>query len=111
MALFQIPYPDTTNEDMQVLLDGVSYSLTWLWNGRDDHWYLSISLQDGTTVASGMRVVVGWDLLQSVSSLDAPPGELYFFDMSTDDGSNTGEDPRLDDLGARVEGFYVSSEG
>ncbi len=108
MALFQLPYPSSENETMQVTLDGVSYRLTWLWNARDSHWFLSLALLDGTSVASGMRVVISWDLLQHIGHLRAPPGEIYFFDQSVDSSSIAGDDPRQDDLGKRVQGYYVS---
>lgn len=108
MALFQLPYPSSVNESMQVTLDGATYRLTWRWNERDAHWFLSLALLDGTSIVGGMRVVISWDLLQNVGHLNAPPGQIYFFDQSVDSSSIAGEDPRQDDLGTRVQGYYVS---
>lgn len=110
MATLVLPMPSSPSETQRVSLDGTEYSVVWRWNGRDEHWTVSFNAVDGTPLTSGLRVVIGFDLLIPVSNVDAPRGELFFFDLSTSDAETAGIDPGIDDLGDRVQGFYVEPE-
>ena len=81
-----------------------------LVNERDNHWSLGISTEDGTSIVAGRRVVVGWDMLLSVSNESAPTGALIC--VATEDPLNlagTGDiDPGLTDLGSRCDILYYT---
>jgi hypothetical protein len=81
----------------QVELGGVVYRLTFAWNLRDSAWYMSIADVDGVAIVSGIRIVVDYPLLNSVSNADRPTGLLLAIDTS-----GAGLDPGLEDLGDRV---------
>lgn len=78
------------------------YLLTFDWNGRDNHWHLSIALEDQTPVVSGVKIVVGTPLLRTVPGANRPEGEIFAIDTT---GSHA--DPTLETLGASVPLIYV----
>jgi len=107
-TIYDFPTPTRSNETQQVSLSGRLYTLRWLWNERDARWFMDLALSDGTPIVSGVRVVVGWDLLASVTHESRPPGAIIFFDHTTSDETLRGDDPGLDDFGDRVVGYYVT---
>ena len=109
-TVYQIPVPVRSNEDVRVQLDGTTYTFRWLWLARDAHWSLSLYDVEGIAIVSGLRVVVGWDLLLDVSNEIAPTGSLYFFDESTSSTTVYGVDPGETDLGDRVFCYYVPAD-
>ena len=78
------------------------YLLTFDWNGRDNHWYLSIALEDQTPVVSGVKLVVGTPLLRSVPGVNRPEGDILAIDTTGKHG-----DPTLETLGSSVLLMYV----
>lgn len=108
----QLPTPPTDVPDwtVRVALEGATYQFRYLWNERDNHWSLGISTEDGTSIVAGRRVVVGWDMLLSVSNESAPTGALIC--VATEDPLNlagTGDiDPGLTDLGSRCDILYYT---
>ena len=103
--MLDLPSPITYNEEMRVTLDGITYKFLYRWNERSGHWYLSIYLLDDTPIITGLRIIIGWNLLLNVNNLQKPQGALFFLDLSTNDG--LGDPPGSDDLGNRVQGYYL----
>jgi hypothetical protein len=88
---------DTEYYSKRVELDGVIYELTFAWNTREEVWMLSVADADGVALASGVKVVVDYQLFQSVSNADMPAGTMMALDTS-----GAGLDPGLKELGERV---------
>lgn len=106
MANLIIPLTSTTSNFRQVVsLDGVSYTLSFLWNDRATAWFCELRSQDGEVLAAYRKICVDqpWIYRDSLESL--PAGQLWFF--TTDGG---GIDPGLLDLGVRVQLEYVIEE-
>lgn len=100
--MISIPvFSDSTYYDLQVVLDGVTYTLEFRWNDRASGWFLNILNADADEIIqAGIRVVVDFPL--NLYRADrTPPGLLYARDTS---GTRT--DPGLKDLGDRVQFFY-----
>lgn len=95
-------YPDET---VRVSLDGRSYSIRWLWNGREGVWSFSIADADGTDLQCGVRVVLGANLLEWTSDPRAPGGAIMVVDAT---GGTT--EPDLDTLGQRVQVIYLTAD-
>jgi hypothetical protein len=98
MATFIIP----TRTDLEyyterVELDGVVFELTFSWNTREEVWMISVADADGVALASGVKIVVDWELFRSVSNADMPEGIMMALDTS-----GAGLDPGLTELGERV---------
>ena len=90
-----------------VRLDGVDYILKLSWNGRRDHWVLSLYLADAaaTPIVQGRQVVLYTNLLRAGVVVGTPPGQLFAF--ATD--SRT-EHPGLTGLGTRTTLAYRPQE-
>lgn len=84
-------------------LDGVDYVLTFALNLRDSYWYLDVADQDGVPIATGIKVVVSWDLLHRCIDERKPKGMLMAFDTT-----GRGLDPGPADFGTRVQLFYLT---
>lgn len=92
---------------MTVPLDGTDYLFEFRHNQREDCWYFSISLTDGTALASGVKVVSDRPLLSRFGDVRLPPGMLVAFANTSDKSP-----PRLADLGEdrRVTLIYFAAE-
>ena len=88
---------DSEHYSERVELDGTIYGLTFMWNTREEAWFLSVADADGVALVSGVKLVADWQLFQSVSNASMPPGEMVAVDTS-----GAGLDPGLTDLGERV---------
>ena len=98
MATLILPVTSDSSSSLIVTLDGTNYLLDRAWNDRDEAWYMDISLDDGTLLAAGRKLVVDWPLT-GIRDTDPrmPPGVIFCTDTS---GKQI--DPGLNDLGARV---------
>ena len=80
--IYSIPVQSTTDPfSQQVELDGFLYDLTFLWNERDQHWFLTIG-RDDVVLVSEVKLVVTDDLLSQYTRVeDLPPGTLSIVDL------------------------------
>lgn len=107
MALIDIPVTNWPDETATFVLEDVSYKIRTRYNERAGAWFADVSLEDGTAIATGRKIVVGWAISGlRESSADRLPGILYATDTSAKD-----EDPTVDDLGTRVLLRYLESTG
>ena len=70
-------FPDFTET---VTLDDVPYRLRFKWNHRGEFWSMRISENDGTVIASSIRVVLNYEMIASYADLELPPGKLFVTD-------------------------------
>jgi len=64
-------------------LDGIPYVLDIHWNTRGEFWALSISDKANNKLVSGIKVTLGYDLLESCRYLDGmPKGALVVIDAA-----------------------------
>lgn len=95
---------DTGYFDLQVNLDGVTYTLEFRWNVRLGAWFMNVFDIDGTTAYQvGVRLVVDNPLSPNI--VDRIPSGVF---VAVDTGSplGGGQDPNFDDLGSRVQLTY-----
>ncbi len=105
-----IPYlipvkPSVPWQELQVVLDGVTFTLELQWSERDLGWYLNIMTEAGEPICMGVKVVIDWPLGGRCSDPRMPAGSLLAADTSS-----ARRDPVLADLGARVLLTYVPAE-
>lgn len=108
MALI-VPIVRTTDDasffDLQASLDGVTYSIEFRWNVRLGAWFMTVFDAEGITpLIVGIRLVVDYPLAQNLVDR-TPPG--YFLAVDTGASEGFGQDPGFDDLGSRVQLWYV----
>jgi hypothetical protein len=92
------------NYSFEAELDGATYILQFNWNDRASAWFLSLSKDDGTKLASGIKLTTGTVVFDWLVDLDAPIGRLYVYDSSLTDA-----DPGRYDLadGQRCQLLYI----
>lgn len=79
---------------MTTVLDGTDYLFEFRHNQREDCWYLSVSLTDGTLLVAGVKVVSDRPLLTRFADVRLPPGMLVAFANTSDKSP-----PKLAELG------------
>lgn len=91
--------------DLQVVLEGVTYTLEFRWNVRLGAWFMNIYDADGTTaILVGIRLVANYMLGAYNVGYGGPPGGFAAFDTS-----GQGLDPGLEELGDRVQLIYYTA--
>lgn len=83
---------------VRTTLLGAEYRLDFLWNTRDEHWYLSMFDATGTPIVQGVKVVIGNFILRTNRGQVRPRGWLVAIDKE-----GTDIDPGRNDLGTRVD--------
>jgi hypothetical protein len=91
-----------SNYEQVTSLDGEDFILRFLWNERDNHWYLTIRDSAGSDIITGVKLVADIPIASHVADEDMPAGQIWTIDMT-----GAGADPGLRDLGARVLLAYV----
>lgn len=84
------PTPETTHYVSTVTLEQARYNFEFYSNAVTQGWAFDLSNDGGTSVARGIALTAGIDLLYPYRHLDFPPGQLYVRDK----GLN-GADPGL----------------
>lgn len=95
---------DLTHYDMQVVLDGTTYTLELRWNTRASAWFMHIFTEAGDPIVCGVRVVVDQPLGARTRDARRPSGFMFAVDTS---GKHV--DPTIDDLGERVQIIYLTA--
>lgn len=90
---FIIPTPDSTEprRRQRTEIEGREYVFVFDWNAREAKWSLSLYDQDESAIVTGIKLVIDFPLIRTVSDSRAPSGDLFV----TSDGN---EDPTLDTL-------------
>ena len=79
-----IPFKDFPAFVEKVVLDGVPYQLRFWWNSTGEYWTLQMLNNSGTILLSGIKIVLGIELISAFVWMGLPPGELWAID-STDE--------------------------
>lgn len=81
MATYTIPVRSGVEAFKQTIeLDGKYYSLSFYYNIRDQHWFLTIA-RETVILVSGLKLVHSDDLLSQFRHIeDAPQGALFIQD-------------------------------
>ncbi len=84
-------------------IDGKQYVFAIYWNNRDSSWYMDLLEEDETPIVQGVRIVLGTYLGRRVNHELFVKGAFQAFDLS---GEN--RDATFDDIGTRVEVWYMT---
>lgn len=99
------PNADVSHFSYSVTLESVRYAFAFYTNTVDGGWYFDIANEDVSSVARGIAVANGVNLLFPYRHLDLPPGNLFVFDKGLD-----GADPDLTAfLDGRAALYYLES--
>lgn len=95
-------YNGEAKYDQVTSLDGIDFRLTFLWNARDSHWYLTIRTVDDEEITGceGVKLVQGGWPIRRVYDPNRPAGELLVY-------SELETEPGLEDLGFSTDLMYI----
>lgn len=106
MAIHLITLP-TSNPSFffTTVLDGVHYGFDFNWNDRDQAWYFDVSDGAGNLIQAGIKLVLGAYLGRAMR---VPPFSTGVFVAV--DTSGEQKDAGIDDLGARIQLYYIPDQ-
>jgi hypothetical protein len=84
-----IQYPSYTNE---IVFDGISYIIKFVWNTRGEFWTISFFDINYNPILLGLKLVLNYSLLKDFHYLALPTGELCIFDSSSNNNKIAYED-------------------
>ena len=76
-----------------VSLNGVTYRLEFVYNGRDASWCMSVYAAGGDVLVSGVRVRADYPLMRQYVSAELPDGVMFCVDVEA-----ARREPGRDDL-------------
>jgi len=85
-------------------IEDAPYNFNVRWNTRDAAWYFDVTSEDGTVLREGVKVVLGAFLGRACT--------LAFFEkgvLVARDSTDAGIDAKFDDIGTRVQVFYMTA--
>lgn len=107
MAILQIPTsPDAPFYSQVSQLEGVDYGLVFVYDQRENCYYLSIEDVAGNPIVKGVKLVCNVSLIGHFSIESLPPGVLFV--LSSDVFNQT--PPGIDELGSRCQLMYATSD-
>jgi len=79
--MIAIPMLDLSSFTQQVPMDGILFNLKIVWNTRGEFWTLSIRGTDDIPIVNGIKMVLGFALLNGYRHITAlPPGDIFVSD-------------------------------
>lgn len=99
--LITVPRGTDGNLTFQVELDGVVFTMVFLYNRRADVWYFDLLDEAGAAIRRSIKLTTGWAWLRQVQRAGRPDGELLALD-TTQSGLRT----TLDELNDRIQFIY-----
>ena len=84
MANVVVPFKDYPAFIERVVLDGTPYKIRFRWNTVGLYWTIQFLTVDGTILISGIKIVLGYELINDHVWIGSPPGELYAIDPTGD---------------------------
>lgn len=104
LSNYLIPLTNTPQQ-FEITLAGVIYTLTVKWNdSADAGWMIDIDDSSGNSIADGLPLVTGTDILAGLGYLGIG-GSLYILT----NGANPFDVPTLDNLGTDSNLYFQTS--
>ncbi len=89
----------------EVILDNISFLFDFTFNERSEQWSMSILQPDEIPIMHGIKLVLGYSLLDQFDYLDLPPGEIFCVDTT----DNETEINRTN-MGSIIELIYIPED-
>jgi len=93
----------SAQQQIQIAMGGVVYTLTVWWNTEADCWVLDIADQNGKNILTGLALVTGCDLLGQYAYLGFGGSLVCQTDFQTD------AIPTYENLGSNSQLYFVTS--
>jgi hypothetical protein len=96
--------PSDASYRLATNIENENYIFFVRWNSRDAAWYFDLLEQNGTMIARGVKIVLGAPLARSTVHRLFAAGVFVARDTT-----KSGKEPTLDDLGTRVQLWYLTT--
>jgi hypothetical protein len=106
MAILKLPITNVDRDySLNVLFDGVVFTLQFHFNDRAGAWFVSVFDQSGAEILTGTKVVGDWLLWKYSIDGRLPDGNVLIVDPSGE-----GKEPSEENFGISVVGLYSEAE-
>ncbi len=100
--MISIPFTTGLDAFTEIVdLDDQSYLIGFAWNNREAAWYMSVATLEEVDIVTGIKLVMGMELLQRTARAGIPPGEIYAVAITPTDTITK------DSIPAQVEIVYI----
>lgn len=107
MSLIAIPMTDAAEFSESMSLDGNEYKLHFYWNTRGAFWSMDIADANGTSLISGIKLIMNFPMLMQHTESGIPQGQFLIVDPNQKTQFN--EPGRFDFVNGRLQLVYLSS--
>ncbi len=80
-----IPFKDFPSFIQNITLDNTVLNFKFIWNGRDEAWYMDISDSVNDPILSGIKIVNSWELITRFTDIRLPQGGLFVVSLRNDE--------------------------
>jgi hypothetical protein len=101
MNIFTVPLASAQPQIFSVVLGGIRYTITLRWNDVMNVWILDIGDKSGKSLANGIAVVSGVDLVNQLNYLG------FSGALIAQSSTDANDDPTYKGLGATDRLFYI----
>lgn len=74
--MIKVPMFQVYTFSESISIDSRTYTLTFTWNHRAKYWSVHVDDSTGARVASGLRLMLEFDLLRRYSKTELPRGQF-----------------------------------
>lgn len=79
-----VPFKDFPSFISNITLDNIVLNFKFLWNGRDEAWYMDILDSVNSPILQGIKIVNGWELIARFTDTRLPQGALIIVSLKGD---------------------------
>lgn len=72
-----IPVRNDPSHELSIVLNGISYTLKFIWNTRFEYWSMNISDRDKNPIIQGIKIVPNYALIDQITIVNIPNGDFY----------------------------------
>lgn len=80
-----IPFKSFPSFIENITLDDIVLNFKFIWNGRDNAWYMDISDSINDPILQGIKVINGWELIARYTDIRLPQGALLVVSLNSDE--------------------------
>lgn len=77
--------------DISLSLDNVTFNLRFIWNSRENEWYMDIRDVDNISLILAVKLVFDYNMLAAYESIEGLPLGIFVFIQSSPDAVKTSE--------------------
>lgn len=80
-----IPFKNFPSFTQNITLDNIVLNFKFVWNGRDNAWYMDILDSVNSPILNGIKIVNGWELITRFTDIRLPQGALLVVSLRSDE--------------------------